>query len=845
MVGAAGGDPHWDVATAASPTIETTIVTVAGRRAYRWNTVGAAANVRLHRTMASNSATCRFAFRFETLPDVDITFGGWSVVTGSPPMLRYRTATQDVVCSIGATVGGSPFAISAGVWYVAELRGEVNTNPRTLDAQIRVGAGTPTALGQASSGVAGTTINTFRVGLGTGAEASPAQADLLVDDIAHSSIVGDYPLGHGYVAGLRPAADGTHNASANTDFQVNDTTNIATNATDTWQQIDDLLDNITDFLAVNGGAIGEYLEWTCSAMPPAVSVNGAEVVSAHHSAGSAANKQTLRLVDGGSTNDVFVDADFSQTSLCLNTKQYTTAPSGGAWTQAKLNAIKFRWGAGFSPSTADISPVPYIDALCVEVDYTPAPEPSVGTVVADGLVPTATVTNNILVTAALGAVTAAGLAPTVLLPSLVTPALGAVTAAGLAPTAAVSNNQTVTPALGEVTAAGLAPTATVTANTLVTPALGAVTAAGLEPTVTVTANTLVTPALGDVTAAGLAPTASVTNHVSVTTDLGTVVAAGLAPTVTATTNTLVRTDVGAVTADGLAPTVTASAGTTVTPALGELTAAGLAPTATVTANALVRPDVGAVTAAGLAPTAAVSDNQTVTPALGTAVIAGLAPTASVTDFVVVLPQLGTATIAGLAPTVSVTNHLTVTPATGTATLAGLAPTVVTPVLVTAGLGAVTAVGLAPTITIAVTVTPATGDATLAGLAPTVLTPVVVTPACGAVVAAGLEPLVLTPVTVVVAPGELAATGYEPSVTATANVLVRPGVGELEAVGWAPDIDTGATEVEPGTGVLTIRGLRPAATVTVTPSSGSVVNVRTLADWADLILRDGRRRRRRD
>jgi hypothetical protein len=375
------------------------------------------------------------------------------------------------------------------------------------------------------------------------------------------------------------------------------------------------------------------------------------------------------------------------------------------------------------------------------------------------------------------------------------------------------------------------------------PATGDVTAAGLAPTVTATNNILVTAALGAVTAAGVAPTVTATNHQTVTPALGAATIAGLAPTFSTTNNQTVTPALGDVTAAGLEPTVTASQGVAPSPALGDVTAAGLAPTASVTANALVRPDLGEVAAEGIAPTASVTNHQTVTPDLGAATIAGLAPTAAVTDYIVVLPAVGAVTAAGLAPTFATTDHVTVTPGTGELTIAGLVPTFVNPILVTPDLGAVTAAGFAPTITVAVTVTPATGTATIAGLEPTVLTPLTVTPAVGAATVAGLEPTVLTPVTVVSATGELDATGFEPVVTATVHAFARPGVGTLDVVGYAPDIDTGATEVFPGPAELTIRGLRPTVMATRTDSTGRSVSIRT-ADWADFILKDGGPRRGR-
>jgi hypothetical protein len=437
----------------------------------------------------------------------------------------------------------------------------------------------------------------------------------------------------------------------------------------------------------------------------------------------------------------------------------------------------------------------------------------------------------VTVTPGVGAVTAAGLAPTVQTPALVTPALGAVTAAGLAPTVTV--NTIAATALGTVTAAGLAPT--IQTPVTVTPALGTVAATGLAPTIQTPVT--VTTALGTVTAAGLEPT--ITVAVQASPGVGVLVAAGLAPTVL--TPRTVTPALGDVTAAGLAPTVTTTAHVTVTPALGTVDAAGLVPTVTATTNTLVRPDLGTVAAAGLAPTVTATTNTLVRPALGEVTAAGLAPTAEGGAGVTARPALGDVTAAGLAPTVTATNHQTVTPALGTVDAAGLAPTVVTPVTVTPALGAVTAAGFAPTISIAVVVFPATGEATIAGLAPTVLTPRTVTPAVGTVTAVGLEPTVLTPVTVVSATGELDATGYVPTATVTAGVTVRPGVGAVVAAGYAPEIDTGQQVVTPETGTLVLKGMRP--TVTGSPATAAIRRIVSPSEILDIILRDGHRKPR--
>jgi len=183
-----------------------------------------------------------------------------------------------------------------------------------------------------------------------------------------SATNGDYPLGAGVTVRTTVTADGTHSFNAAGDFKYNNTTNIATNATDTFTYVDDLLTGITDYIAAVAASAGEYVEWTMGSLPfTATTINGVEVVSAHHSSGTAANKQSLRMMDGATASDVLVDADFSNTGIGYNSTHYAVAPStSGAWTQALVQALKFRWSPSFTAVLE--TPVPFIDGLMLEVD---------------------------------------------------------------------------------------------------------------------------------------------------------------------------------------------------------------------------------------------------------------------------------------------------------------------------------------------------------------------------------------------------------------------------------------------------------------------------------------------
>lgn len=155
----------------------------------------------------------------------------------------------------------------------------------------------------------------------------------------------------------------------------------------------------------------------------------------------------------------------------------------------------------FDASRAIVSWVEFEYTVGGSADVTAIP--GVGAVTVAGLAPT--VAASVVAAAGLGSVTVAGFAPTVAAGAVAATGTGAVTLAGLAPT--VAAGASTTPSTGAVTIAGLAPT--VSANVNAAPGVGAVTVTGFAPTVEVGGNVNVTPGVGSVVVLGLAPTVDV------------------------------------------------------------------------------------------------------------------------------------------------------------------------------------------------------------------------------------------------------------------------------------------------------------------------------------------------
>jgi hypothetical protein len=358
--GSLGGVKHWDTPTG-SPAVSTSIFRGNGLRSYQFSSSGARSSLLKTLTGSPVEGVARCYVRFGQLPNIDVGIVGF--LNGSVQMcVGFKASNSSLVAKAG-TVEAGGFPVVVGTWYRVDLKVDgIDGTNHTVDWSVDGAAQT-----QAVRVTTASTLASFTIGCGLATAA--VTGTVYVDDCLVSVTAADYPLGAGTCVAVIPTGDGTHNYDAATDFKVNNTTNIAVGATNTFGHVDDLPNNVTDFISTVG-ASGEYLEWTFSDLPGDVdAINGVECVSAHHSAGTGANKQTVRVVDGGSTDDALADGDMSNTTITYNTKHYATAPSTGVWTVAKVNALKVRWGPGFG--VVDVSAVPYIDGIRFEVDYEP------------------------------------------------------------------------------------------------------------------------------------------------------------------------------------------------------------------------------------------------------------------------------------------------------------------------------------------------------------------------------------------------------------------------------------------------------------------------------------------
>jgi hypothetical protein len=366
-VAGTGGVNHWNTLTG-TVTVDTGTFRSPGLRSYKVTSAAGAANY-WQKTITGSPTrmVLRFYLYFSALPSADCSIASGRAAAGSWPFVYYKSSDTKIYASIGAsgtpTFGATGVAVTTGQWYRIDFLGDVNSGTRTADVRVD-----GTACGQASSAIAASSFTAFQIG--GNVDSTTANHTHFIDDIACSTTLGDYPIGDGVVVGLYPSADGTHSYNATGDFNYENTTNVATGATDTWSHVNSVLDTtIGNFIGVPAASNTEYLEWQFQDTPSDVNtILGVEVVMASHAGSTLANKQTLRINDNGTLSDVCTDLDQSNTTITYHTKQYATAPStSAAWSKTLVDGLRARWNSSYG--TVDESPVPFCDGICCEVGY--------------------------------------------------------------------------------------------------------------------------------------------------------------------------------------------------------------------------------------------------------------------------------------------------------------------------------------------------------------------------------------------------------------------------------------------------------------------------------------------
>lgn len=337
-----------------------------GGRRWQVSASGVQATFRPYGFASESLIQQRFYVRFETsLPSADCQIFIAPALAGRWPCVYYRSSDTKIYAAMSSTPDTvTGVTVVADTWYLIEMKADIASNPRTCDVRVD-----GTACSQASFAIAGSTFATSSVRYGVNCDNTTANATISFDDIfLEFGSTAAYPMGAGRVDAVSPASDGTHSFTPAGDFIYNGGGSVDPTATDTWQRVDDPPNSTTDYIGIATAVAGEYVEWNVGTLPgTAASINGVEVIGAFHAASTTACKASLRMLEGGSNVDIISDNDVSNTTVGNYSSHQATKPSGGAWTQSTLQAVKFRFTSSWT--SEDVNPDPYCDAVMMEVDW--------------------------------------------------------------------------------------------------------------------------------------------------------------------------------------------------------------------------------------------------------------------------------------------------------------------------------------------------------------------------------------------------------------------------------------------------------------------------------------------
>jgi Tfp pilus assembly protein PilX len=312
------------------------------------------------------TAVVHVAVRLGVLPTTDASVFSLSPsgATGLPHLqlnLMYRIGTGKWALGLGNsstidTIQESTVTAALNTWYSFDIRFP------TTASNIRLGEWYIDGVAQTSvtaTDNASWTADGPRVSfgsVGTPLSVRPAYT-AYYDDVIISTTPGDFPIGDINISPIKPDAMGTSSNPGN--FQ--DDIGAAINA-NSWQKITDtpMTNNVSYIRQVTASATS-YIETTLQDTTQTC-IRGADAVMAAHPNGTSANNTKTSVFDGA-TESVLYSGDISINNVALAFAIRPITP-GGAWTQARVNGLKMRFGYG-----SDINPIVNWDSMLVEVAW--------------------------------------------------------------------------------------------------------------------------------------------------------------------------------------------------------------------------------------------------------------------------------------------------------------------------------------------------------------------------------------------------------------------------------------------------------------------------------------------
>jgi hypothetical protein len=307
-----------------------------------------------------NVVVMRTAIRFQTLPSsAPASIVLLQGTAGGSATLTYNTGSQKLSVNIGGTSVLSSTTISAGRWYVVDLRATFNTNPRTLDWRLDGAAQT-----QATKSVTASTSNGI---VQLGEFSSTTAYTQWYDDLAVTTTSGDYPLPDGRVRALVP--DSVASSSSSTTLKDDAGTGVTAGGS-LFSRLDESpMSSTGDFMKQVANGSTAYAELSMTDVASSGCVDAVSGVVAYHSSNATGASGKTSFMESGTERVVY-----SGTMNPGATQAYVAgvlSPATGNWTAAKLTAMTAR--IGFSP-TATSSNYAAWDGVRIEYEQLPDPD---------------------------------------------------------------------------------------------------------------------------------------------------------------------------------------------------------------------------------------------------------------------------------------------------------------------------------------------------------------------------------------------------------------------------------------------------------------------------------------
>jgi hypothetical protein len=293
--------------------------------------------------VSGSTVVARFGIRLNSLPgNVNLAF----IDAGTDLVFGYNNVSQKFELTSGFTTVASSSTVSAGTWYLIDLRASFAANPNTADWKIN---------GVAQTGLSSAVASSTAVAIGWGSSSSLQTYTANYDDILVSLNSTDYPFGDGRILRLGPIAT-TYPV---TEFQDHDSTPLDANS---FGNLDELPMTTTgDYIKQITTGATSYVQVDFS--NPGECVKAVFATLAYSNTTAGANNGKTSIFDGGTERVVF-SGDMNTTAITYQSAYI--APASSPWTETTINGVVARIGY-----STDVSPTPEWHALGLEYETKP------------------------------------------------------------------------------------------------------------------------------------------------------------------------------------------------------------------------------------------------------------------------------------------------------------------------------------------------------------------------------------------------------------------------------------------------------------------------------------------